>query len=262
MYWEDSYKFKDSTEYEYKFAGNYGAKGEKREPKRKATPEQVRKQNQKNRENYMRRKIKANFAEHDVWATLKHPKGAKLTAGQIKEEWTGFISTLRKLYRKAGHELKWINRMEIGSQGGAHIHVLVNRIDGTDLMLQECWTHGRVYYASLYEEGGYKDLAEYIVKQPDGQACRQLSLLPEQERKTFVRYSCSRNLIIPRPDRKKYTHWTMRKILADGPKAKEGYYIDRDSIVQGVNAFTGMSYLHYTEVKIKAVNEGRKDGGG
>ena len=32
MYKLDIYRFATSTEYEYKFAGNYGAKGEKRSP--------------------------------------------------------------------------------------------------------------------------------------------------------------------------------------------------------------------------------------
>lgn len=35
MYWRDKWDFTESIEYEYKFAGNYGAKGEKRQKKRK-----------------------------------------------------------------------------------------------------------------------------------------------------------------------------------------------------------------------------------
>ena len=46
---KDVYRFSNSNEYEYKYAGNYGAKGEKRYPKRKASEEQIRKQNQINR---------------------------------------------------------------------------------------------------------------------------------------------------------------------------------------------------------------------
>ena len=33
------------TEYEFKFVGRFGAKGEKRGPRKRATPEQIRKQN-------------------------------------------------------------------------------------------------------------------------------------------------------------------------------------------------------------------------
>ena len=50
MYVQKTFFFEDSTEYEYKFAGKYGAKGEKRQKKEKATPEQIRRQNQWNRQ--------------------------------------------------------------------------------------------------------------------------------------------------------------------------------------------------------------------
>ena len=43
-YRKDVWRFPGSNEYEYKFIGNYGAKGEKRHKKQKASPEQIRKQ--------------------------------------------------------------------------------------------------------------------------------------------------------------------------------------------------------------------------
>ena len=38
-YHRDLWEFADSAEYEYKYAGKYGAKGEKRRARKKATPE-------------------------------------------------------------------------------------------------------------------------------------------------------------------------------------------------------------------------------
>lgn len=35
--------------------------------------------------------------------------------------------------------------------------------------------------------------------------------------------------------------------MTEGPKATPGYYIEKDSVVQGVNEVTGMSFLYYTE---------------
>ena len=49
-YRKDVWHFPGSNEYEYKFIGNYGAKGEKRHKRQKATQEQIRKQNQRNKE--------------------------------------------------------------------------------------------------------------------------------------------------------------------------------------------------------------------
>lgn len=263
MYWEDKWEFAESIEYEYKFAGKYGAKGEKRQKKKKATPEQIKKQNQRNREKKMRRLIKANFKRSDIWACLKYPKGTRKPIGEVKKDLRKFFRMLRKAYKEYGEVLKYIYRIEIGKQGGVHIHILVNRIRkdmGTDIILQECWQQGRVSYENIYTSGGYQALADYIVKQPDEEVMGQLSMFAEKERKEFIRYSSSRNLIRPAPERKKYKKRTMRRLLdmvrrGDGPKPDPGYYIDRESIYMGVNRYTGYSYLQYTEYRIRGKEE-------
>ena len=84
----------------------------------------------------------------------------------------------------------------------------------------------------------------------------QLSFLPEEDRKRCLRYSTSKNLIRPedvfdKNDKKRYSHWTMRKIIQEGPKPREGFYIDKNSIRTGINPFTGMSYFYYTEIRIR-----------
>ncbi len=260
-YWKDTYEFEDSNEIEIKYAGNYGAKGEHRQKRRKLTPEQMAKQNQRNREKNIRRLIKKNFRPYDIWACLKYPKGVRKPLKEVKKDFSNFIRTMHRRYLKQGEIFKYIYRMEIGEMGGIHIHILVNRLRGqidTDILMQEIWAHGIVDYKSIYAEGGYEKLAEYIVKQPEeeGEVYRQLSLLPEEEQKKYLCYNCSRNLVHPVAKRKEYRHWTMRKILRDGPKPKKGYYIDKESVRSGVNAFTGMSYLHYTEYKIGVRQQG------
>lgn len=268
-YWEDIFDLGDSIEHECKFAGNYGAKGEKRAKRQKATPEQVKKQNQRNKEKNMRRLIKLNFKPYDIWGCLKYPKGERKNTEEVKDDLKDFWDGMRYDYAKVDEKLKFIYRVEIGEQGGIHIHVLINRLRGkldTDILMQKRWKHGVVDYKSIYAQGGYEKLAEYIVKQPEEEsgAYKQLSLLPEEERKEYVKYSSSRNLIRPKPIRKVYSHWTMRKILTEGPKPQKGYYIDKNSIVSGVNAFTGMSYLHYTEYRIDTKKDSwqQDDGGG
>lgn len=254
-YWLDTFRFFNSTEYEFKFAGKYGAKGEKRQPKKKATPEQIEKQNQWNREVKVRRLIKANFFPEDLWITLKYPKGMRKTACEVKKDLRNFFDRLRYRYKKRGDPLKFISRMEVGKRGGIHIHVLINRIHGedTDILVQDAWVHGRVNFSSIYEEGGYGKLASYIVKQPDGEAEKQLSFLPEDDRKEFIRFSSSRNLVRPEPERKTYRKWTLKRLLEEGIKPSPGYYVDKESIHCGVNKYTGMSYLHYTECRINVI---------
>ena len=64
------YHFKDSIEVEEYVDGRFGAKGNKRTEKKKATPEQVKKQNQLNKAKNCRRRIKNNFSEGDYYLTL------------------------------------------------------------------------------------------------------------------------------------------------------------------------------------------------
>lgn len=257
-YWKDVWHFPNSNEYEIKWAGNYGAKGEKREKKKKASPEQIKKQNQLNREKKMRRLIKANFVPGDLWATLKYPERTRKPPGEVIIDLSKFLRGMRTEYRKRMQEFKFIYRMEIGAHGGIHIHILLNRLKegDTDLVLNNKWKPGRVNYESVYECGGYEKLANYIVKQPEEgtEEYEQLSLFDAEEQKEFVRYSTSRNLIRPEPERKEYRRWTVRKLVKDGPEPTPGYYIDPNSIRCGVNRYTGMSYYYYTEVRIVEVN--------
>lgn len=263
MYWKETWRFPGSIEHEYKYAGNYGAKGEKRQKRKKATPEQIKKQNQLNREKKMRRLIKANFTENDMWVCLKYPKGTRKPLEEIKDDMSRFLRKLRTAYRKNEEELKYIYRLEIGKRGGIHYHLLVNRIRGaaaSDMLIQSIWTQGRASFENIYDYGGYKALAEYIVKQPDSAADKQLSLFEMDERKEFIKYSSSRNLIRPEPEKEKKFHLTMRSIVEKcrrngAPDPTPGYYIDRDSVYIGKNRFTGMSYLQYTEYKISRKEE-------
>lgn len=262
------YRFKDSNEYEYTYKGKYGAKGEKRAKKKKLTKEQMKRQNQTNREIRIRRIIKANFSPGDLWCCLKYPKGYRIDIEEVKKDLKKFLKMLRKNYKDKGTQLKFIYRMEIGARGGIHIHILVNRVwhTQTDIILLKAWEKvlelrkirgkraaGLLDYKSIYDSGGYKELAEYIVKQPeeDSEEYKQLSLFAPVQQKQLLSVSSSRNLIRPEPQVKEIKHFTMRNILENGPVPKKGYYIDRDSIVSGINPYTGMSYLKYTEVRIR-----------
>lgn len=260
-YTQYEWQFNDSNEIDIIYAGNYGAKGEKRAKKKKATPEQIKKQNQRNRENKMRRLIKANFVEGDLWCTLKYPAGTRKRVDEVKEDFKKFYRNLRRSYKKMGLPLKFIYRIELGSQGGLHVHLLVNRAPDADVIIQKLWTHGRVNWTSTYDEGGFKSLAEYIVKEPE-EIEGQLSMFDDAERGKLIKYGSSRNLVRPEPVKKTYSRRTVRKIVDNGPKPKPGYYIDKNSIRIGINPYTGYSYIHYIEYKLKKLQrKGEEDAG-
>lgn len=255
-YEQYTYRLPGSNEIEIKYKGNYGAAGEKRGPRSKASPEQIKKQNQWKRETEVRRTIKLNFEPYDLWNTLKYPEGTRMTLEEVNKHLKSFFEKMRRRYKKRGQPFKWIKRLDISSKGGIHIHILVNRLKGadTDIVIQECWPYGRVYYTNIYEQGGYEALAEYITKQPSEEIEGQLSLFPEEDQKAFRTYSCSRNLVRPEPERKHYARRTLRKLFEEGPTPTPGYYIDKNSIISGTNPFTGMSYYRYTENKLGFVD--------
>lgn len=251
-HWRKKWEFLNSIEYEFTYKGNYGAKGETRAPKQKITPEQVKKQNITNRKNYVRRLIKQNFMQGDYWITLKYPKGTRKPLEVVQKDVKRFIDGMRRAYRKQGVELKYIYRIEVGKRGGLHIHIILNRTRGkpeTDVLVSRYWKGGHPHFALLYEEGGFDQLASYLTKPPEN--C-------EDARKARG-YVPSRNLEKPQVQKKYYWRRTVEKLIREGPKPREGFYIDKDSIVSGVNPFTGMSYLHYTEIRLEPIE--RTDGG-
>lgn len=253
---EHIFEFKDSIEHEFKCPGKYGAKGEKRAKRKKATPEQVKRQNQWNRENAVRRTIKGSFSAGDLWETLKYPKGTRKPLADVEADMRKFTDQMRREYRKRGQPFRWIRRIEIGERGGIHVHMIINRMRGdpdTDLVVQRIWgkiSGGNVNHQNLYTAGGYKKLAKYITKQPNEEQEKQLSLFSGEDQRKLVKYSSSRNLIRPAPVKKK-SHWrTMRRMVTEGIKPKEGYYVDPESVYYGINPFNGMTYLKYTECRL------------
>ena len=100
-YIKDEFIFPNSVEIEIKWAGNYGAKGEKRAPRENITPEQIKKQNQWRRERDYRRKIKMNFSKGDYWCTLLYPAGTKKELKEVQKDMSCLIRTLRREYQKS-----------------------------------------------------------------------------------------------------------------------------------------------------------------
>lgn len=249
-YKEYIYRFPQSNEVEIKYMGKYGAKGEKRAKRNKASPETIRRQNRTNKAIKVRRLLKANFTEDDYWVTLKYPAGARLCIDQVKKDLKNFNDRMRYQYEKYGEQYKWVRRIEIGKRGGVHIHMVINRIrEGppTDKLIREKWKPHKVNYTQLYKDEDYDKLAEYLVK--DYETDTQLSMFDAEDQKVLTNYSSSRNLIRPEPETKIYTRRTVRKIIDEGPKPTAGYYIDKNSVRMGVNPYSGLSYIKYTEIR-------------
>lgn len=253
-YKQKIYRSDNFIEYEIRYKGRYGAKGEKRAPRKKATPEQIQKQNFWNKINRIRRVLQLNFYPNDIWLTLKYPRGTRKSLEEVKKDITRFQNKLRNDYKKRGERLKWIRRIEIGKNGGIHAHYVINRIWGAELLIQKNWIDGYCHYTNIREEGGMAALAEYIGK-PIPEEVEQLrfDFIDEEDIKRCADVQTSRNLLRPEPEVKEYSRKTVRKIADNAPEPTEGFYIDKDSIRMGINPYTGYSYITYREIRITPV---------
>lgn len=242
MYQRKTYDLGNCIEVEENHTGKYGAPGQQRQKKRKRTKEEIAEVNRKNRKKMIRRLLRKNFNPGDYWTTLTFRKDERpATMEEAVEIAKKFMKSLREAYKRKGEDLKYIVKVEKGGKGAYHIHTVLSRIRDTDLIVQKLWKRGGIHTALLYAEGQYKDLANYLGKWPGDktETGRQISMVDAW-------YSRSRNLILVEPKVEIMKGSTFRK----EPK-KKGYYLDKDSLVEGINKFTGYRYRTYTLIKIE-----------
>ena len=245
-YIQKEYHFDGSIEIERSHTGRYGARGMPRQKKKKATPEDIARQNQTNRENYLRRILKANFkAARDYWITLTYQKGTRTDPDTVNDDLTKVIKKIKYQYKKRGAPCKWVARVEVGKKGAGHIHLVINRIPDADLIISECWSQipdsGHADMTMLRERGEFKELAAYIVKR-EAEVEKKEEIAPVQP---YSGYRRSRNLEVPKPKKRLIKS---KKLLTD-PEPYKGYYIDKTSVNYGVNPVTGFLYQHFTMIK-------------
>lgn len=212
-------------------------KGDREKP----TAEEMEKVNQMNAERTLRLKINANFGVDDPFITLTYRKDERPTPEQAKKNIKKVIGSLRKEFKKLGVDLKYINVTEYKNKA-IHHHLLINHIEGEDVskMVRRLWKFGRPDFKYLDDTGQYKDLAAYLIKETS-------KTYKENDGGHKQRYSCSRNLIMPTPKTeiiKKAQRW------AADPKPIKGYYIDKDTVYNGIDPFTGREYQKYTMVRL------------
>ena len=256
-YVHKQYIFRDSIEHEYYFNGNYGAKGEKRLPKREKTPEEIKEVNQANKEKKVRHLIKQNFSTGDYFATMSF--GDEYIGRSIeslrKKEIKNFLNRIRREYKKAGIPFKFIIRMELGARKKRpHIHIIMNRIPDLDLILKKQWPYGGIPHFELMTDDPDTPgkLADYITKPTEEQQI-EADALCEGDVSKLISYSCSRNLSRPKPKKSVIKSRTMHSVFNKDLVPAEGFYIDKNPkmLKRGINPFTGLSYLYYQEIRLR-----------
>lgn len=232
-------------------SARYGAPGQLRSKRKKPTPELIEKRNQYNRERTARLKMNEHMEKNDYYVTMTFTVEARPpdmdTAKLIFRE---FREKVSKEYKKRGSQFKWMRNIEVGTKNAWHIHMVLNRIQDTDIILREAWPHGKVIMQLTYEKGSFRELAAYITKTPK-----------TDKRLREASYSASRNMPLPEPVKRIYKHWkTWKEFIYPEDRdpldtdyhvrIPKGYYLDKDSYHEGVNPFTGYKYRTYTLVKL------------
>lgn len=218
--------------------GRYGAPGQKRQARVKPTREQIQKQNERNVQKKLRRLINANFQKDDIHLILTYKKELRPNPVDARKYLRAFLGKLRTKYRKYKKELKYIVTTEWEGKAIHHHLVINDMVCGTitaNKLVRELWPWGRPRFTLLDDTGEYKDLAEYLIKETS-------KTFRKEKNPNKQRYSCSRNLVRPEPEVEVVKAGTFR----EDPKPLKGYYIIKDSIVTGINRFTGFLYQFYS----------------
>lgn len=216
-------------------------KKEIREPAQRKTKEEMQKANMEQATKRLARKINANFRPGDWHVVLTYRRDERPDPEQARKILREFLRQMRKVYQTAGYVFKYIHATEYKNKA-IHHHLIVNNInDGkkttTDYVRMYWKGKGNPKFTGLYDDGEYKKLADYIIKETE----KTFRERPEKQR-----YACSRNLIIPKPERRIRT---VKRLWQQDPKPRPGYYIDQDSLFNGFD-FMGYPYQRYVMVKL------------
>ena len=229
---------------EYVLVKNYtprffGAPGRKRREKRMETPKAMAKYNNQKRAEKLQLLMLLNFDE-GYHITLDYPKdGRPESYKEAEENLTKTLYKITRKLRRKGKKFKYIAITERGRKREALHHHLI--IESDHIVLQELsdvWGN-HLKLSQMYEEGAYKNLAEYFCKIET----------KEEQKKGKSKYHRSRNLKEPQ---------AKSQIIA-GPLKDElyipkGYELVPESASSGFNDFAGIRYQKYMIKKAAALD--------
>ena len=198
------------------YSSRFNKRGIGRGKRKSLTTKEQREVNKRAAEKKLRRLINENFQEGDTHLVLDY---------KLSE-------------RPTGRE---------GKKGALHHHLVINTPDEvSQRAITKAWKgRGRTHFNPLDDTGQYAKLAAYLIKQSDG-------MLKDPDALQGKRWNSSKNLRKPTVIRKepiKDKGWYNR--IARLPKKLEkSYYLDGDSVREGIHEKTGYTFFTYTFVKI------------
>ena len=229
----------DVMEVRKTYSARYGLKGIKREKNHTHTKEAQREINERAAIDKLTWKLNANFGVGDMHLVLGYGEEQAPTPEEGRRELDRFMRKARTFYRReAGKELRYITVTEY-ENARIHHHIIMPGIPLS--ALYDLWPHGRPHITPLDDRRQYRRLAEYFVKET-------AKTFRDEGAPYKKRWNQSRNLKEPVVtveiiSAKQWTH---------NPKPKSGYYLDADSLREGIDSFTGYPYQYYTMIRVKA----------
>lgn len=210
-----------------------------RGPNCNPTSDAVKKNNERIAEMKLRLLLNENFRKGDLFILLTYAEAPDTE--QAQKELAKFIRSVRAKCKAAGQELRYISVTEYLSTR-IHHHIVMNSIDPR--ILQDIWgDRGQVRSEQLYGND-FAGLAAYLIKETS-------KTFRQPDAPSRKRWNQSKNLRQP----KTIVRVISAKRWAGEPKARKGYVLITDSIVNDVSPF-GIPYQHYRMV---AVTEKRRN---
>lgn len=231
--------------------GNYGAPGMPRLKRKKPTKEQMIQVNLLNKARICRLKMLAymNYGDFFITWTYKkseRPPGMKTALKHFQDA----MKKIRPYYQKQLYECFWFRKIECGTKGAWHIHLVIKNIPGAESVIRSAWQHGGTYLveirkSELFDED-FTKLANYMTKNENTIEYKQDGT-PAKPRIREASYNTSRNMPLPEPKKDKLVRWKKEV------KPKKGYYII--NLYEGTNPATGLPYRRYTMIRIRGEDE-------
>lgn len=251
MYLKRTTIYRDRIEIDKYHTSRYGVKGEKRNKRQRPTEETVKRANERASIRRLKGILIENFDTGDYHLTLTYNPKNRPDVETSRQMLKKFFRDLRKAYKAAGIELKYVVTTEWQSKT-IHHHVVINNVDNFAEIITKAWPYGGKYMTPLYPDHNYDGLAEYLVKE----TCETFRdpACPYKQR-----WTCSRNLKHPEEKIEVISSGTWR----DDPTVPKslqqaGYTLDTDSIDNGVDMF-GYQYQRYTLRKYHTQTKNKKE---
>lgn len=258
MYWKKTWIAGSTVEVKKTFSRRAGIKV-KRGDNIKSTTEAQEKVNRQTTLDELRRIINANFKPGDWHAVFTYPQENPPGEEESMEDVEKLMRKMRKIYRDEGMEFKAIRVEERTKR--PHHHMVIQNLQRGMEPVKEAWKQilKEKYYTQdeqargepqhliwrwvpLDDSGQYGKLAEYLIKETDK---------AHRERGT-KRYSCTRNLIHPKPKVEKIS----AKAWREEPPKREGYYIDKNvSTIAGIESEVTGELIQFTVYVLLPVNK-------